>query len=212
MRKINKGAEPECLTQWKQNNPKSSYAVLSESAPELRKTIRLSLLTEQYHLCAYCCKPLEKIKDCHNEHVEPQSKKPELSLDYNNLVASCETSKQCGHAKENKELPLTPLMLECETELKFKLSGKVKGLTERAKEMIDILNLGDKNIALIEYRKKLIDSLLQKSGVEDDTEDDELLELLIEYLQKPKDGKLQPYAPVVVNILRGWLNNGRAAK
>ncbi len=205
MRKINKGAEPECLTQWKQNNPKSSYAVLSESAPELRKTIRQSLLTEQYHLCAYCCKPLKNIEDCHNEHVEAQSTHPKRTLDYNNLVASCNTSKQCGDAHKSKQLYLTPLMLECETELKFKLSGRVEGLTERAKEMIDILNLGDKNIALIEYRMQLITSLLRNNKI-DNTEDEETLEMFIEDLQCSEDGKLQPFAPVVVNILRGWLN------
>ncbi len=206
MRKINKGVEPECLTQWKKSNPKSSYKDL-EDKPEIRQAIRQSLLEEQYYLCAYCCKPLKHNEDCHNEHVEAQNTDPKRTLDYHNLVASCNTDKQCGKAHKSKQLYLTPLMLECETELKFKMSGKVEGLTERAKEMIDILNLGDnsdKNIALIEYRKQLINSLLRKSAI-DKEEDKETLEMFIEDLQHPTNGKLQPFAPVVVNILRDWL-------
>jgi hypothetical protein len=37
-----------------------------------------------------------------------------------------------GGAHGSQPLPLTPLMPECETELRFKFSGRVEGLTERA--------------------------------------------------------------------------------
>ncbi|NER48265.1 MAG: hypothetical protein F6J92_16495 [Symploca sp. SIO1A3] len=37
------------------------------------------------------------------------------------------------------------------------------------------------------------------------SEDEELLKLLIEYLAQPQQGKLEPFAPVVINILHSWL-------
>ena len=101
-------------------------------------------------------------------------------------------------------------MNECETELKFKISGRVEGLTPRAIETIKVLNLGDteqNNRSLIEKRKKLSQDLLWTNGIdpEDGIDEDELIELLIADIACPKDGKLEAFTPVVVNILRDWL-------
>ncbi|WP_293129471.1 hypothetical protein [Microcoleus sp. bin38.metabat.b11b12b14.051] len=102
-------------------------------------------------------------------------------------------------------------MAECETELRFKISGRVEGLSDRATTTIQVLNLGDNeknNRALIEKRKQLSNALLWKyygdpnQGLEDDTE---LLELLIKDLEQPQNGQLESFAPVVINILRSWL-------
>ncbi len=59
------------------------------------------------------------------------------------IVASCNTPNQCGDAHKSQHLPLTPLMTECETELRFKISGRVEGLSDRAADTIRVLNLGD---------------------------------------------------------------------
>ena len=50
-------------------------------------------------------------------------------------------------------------------------------------------------------------ALLINSGLEphDLVEDDDLLNLVIDDLSQPINGKLQAYAPVVVNILKNWL-------
>jgi hypothetical protein len=82
--------------------------------------------------------------------------------------------------------------------------------TARATEMIKVLNLGDReqnNRLLIEKRKQLAHALMQTDGLDpfSPLEDDDLLESLIDDLNNPIDGKLQPFAPVVSNILRGWL-------
>ena len=108
-------------------------------------------------------------------------------------------------------------MAECETELKFKLSGRVEGLTKRAKDAITVLNLGESeqsNRSLVEKRKQLVSSLLMVNGVDPDDglEDDELINLVIADIQQPKDGKLEAYAPVVVNILNQWLSWRRTMK
>ncbi|MDJ0620644.1 MAG: hypothetical protein QNJ63_28575 [Calothrix sp. MO_192.B10] len=101
-------------------------------------------------------------------------------------------------------------MMECETELRFKISGRVEGLSDRATITIQVLNLGDdekNNRALIEKRKQLSNVLLLANGVDTDEglEDEELLEMLIDDLAQPQNDHLEPFAPVVINILRNWL-------
>lgn len=62
-------------------------------------------------------------------------------------------------------------MPECETELRFKISDRVEGLSQRAKDTIKILNLGERetnNRALIEKRKQLSNALILTNGVNPD--------------------------------------------
>ena len=208
MRKIDKGNEPVVLTSWKRNHPQGRYDDLTDAE---RQAIRHACLTEQYFLCAYCCKQIGvKDDDCMNEHVEARRLAPHRSLDFSNIVASCKTPKQCDAVHGSTPLPLTPLMLECETELRFKISGRVEGLTDRAKETIRVLNLGDtehSNRSLVETRKQLINTLLMANGVDADEglEDEALIEMVLADIQQPTNGKLEAYAPVVVNILQQWL-------
>ncbi len=206
MRKIEKCAECEELLEWKRKNPQGKYENLD--APT-RQALRLSLLTEQHGLCAYCCHQLLDIDDCHNEHLQAQDRLKEGTLDYDNLLASCNAKKQCGDAHGTQILPLTPLMPECETELRFKWSGRVEGKTERAKASIRMLRLGgteDNNRALIARRKALCDALIFRSYGSNSTalqlEDSAMLQLLIDEIAVPQNGRLEPFAPVLVNILR----------
>jgi len=208
MKKINKGAEPESLVLWKRRNRNKRYQDVNS---EIRQDIRKACVFEQFYLCAYCCVKIDADNhSCHNEHVEAQNIAPNRTLDYNNIVASCNTNKQCGYSHASKNLSLTPLMDECESEFKFYINGKVKGLSERAKKSIDILNLGDeeqKNRYLIETRKHLIEALIYEKGENPgDIQllDDELIDILIDDISQPKDFKLVPFSPVLVNILRGW--------
>lgn len=208
MRTISKGAEPSSLAAWKQEKPHGRYNQLTE---DIRRIIRQHALEEQFYLCAYCCQRIQDIDACHNEHVEAQNLNPGRTLDFSNIVASCNTFNQCGDAHQSKPLTLTPLMTECETEFRFKISGRVEGLSNRAIDTIRVLNLGEhekNNRALIEKRKQLSDVLLWKcygdpsQGLE---EDKEVLALLIDELTQPQQGQLEPFAPVVVNIVRNWL-------
>lgn len=211
MKKINKGPEPLALTAWKKANPRASHATYAKLAQTERQAIRDACTREQFYLCAYCCQSISGHKtDTMNEHVQAQQLAPQLSLSFNNIVASCTTAKQCDDAHGAQPLPLTPLMVECETELRFKISGRVEGLTERARASIRVLNLGDtevNNKALIEKRKRLSDALLWANGVDpsDGFDDDELLLMLIDDIAQPQDGKLAPFSPVVANILNSWL-------
>jgi uncharacterized protein (TIGR02646 family) len=207
MRTISKGTEPPSLTTWKRTNPHGQYNQLTDV---VRQDIRRHALKEQFYLCAYCCQRIEDSDACHNEHVEAQSLNPRRTLDFSNIVASCNTRNQCGDAHKSQHLPLTPLMMECETELRFKISGRVEGMSDRAIKAIQVLNLGDdemNNRSLIEKRKQLSNTLLWTNGIDPQQglEDEELLKMLIDDLLQPQEGIMEPFTPVVVNILRNWL-------
>jgi len=209
LRKITKriNFEPQNLTDWKRDNPNGDYTDLTKVE---RQAIRAECLTEQFFLCAYCCKSISGLnKDCMNEHVEARRLAPNRSLDFSNIVASCTTPSQCDAAHGSQPLPITPFMASCETDFKFSLSGKVKGLTNDAREAIRVLNLGDKqnNKYLIEQRKQFVHAMLFANSVdpEDGLDDDELIEMVISDIIIPKDGKLEAFSPVVVNVLKQWL-------
>ena len=210
MRRIIKqqGVEPQELIRWKRINPHGVYADLSEVE---REAIRHQCTTEQFYICAYCGKTISGTNsDTMNEHVEARRIAPNRSLDLANIVASCNTSNQCDDNHASQILPLTPLMAECETELTYSLSGRVLGATERANVAIQVLNLGDterNNRSLVEQRKQQINNLLFTNGVDpnDGLDDDDLLEMVITDLATPIDGKLEPFSPAVINVLKQWI-------
>ncbi|MFJ4157330.1 TIGR02646 family protein [Pseudomonas sp. NPDC089752] len=208
MKKIAKGAEPDILTRWKAGHPGKRYEDLGRGE---RHAIRQACTWEQHYLCAYCCQFISgNSTDTMNEHLQSRHSHNNLSLDFNNIVASCTSKGQCDDAHGHQPLSLTPIMAECEDELRFRISGRVEGTSPRAQETIRILNLGDherNNRSLIEKRKQLSHALMVCNGLDPESplEDDDLLTMLIDDLNLPIDGKLQPFAPVVANILRGWL-------
>ncbi len=211
MRKITKvnGFEPGSLTQWKAGNPLGSYKDLTFI---VRQDIREECLKEQYYLCAYCCQSISGVNDdCMNEHVEARRLAPRRSLDFTNIVASCTTPMQCDDSHGSQPLPLTPFMVECETDFEFKLSGRVSGKTQQAIDSIQTLNLGDKeqnNRSLIEKRKQFISSILLTNGVDpsDGLDDNELIEMVINDISSPVNGRLEAFGPVVVNVLKTWID------
>lgn len=217
MRKISKGKPPASFVNWIRNKPKNKdenqwfQAIYEQKNWQILSDLSHHRAKEQFYLCAYCCDRITgKCCDTVNEHVEARAIAPKRSLEYDNIVASCKTKNQCDDAHKSQAFTLTPLMNECETELKFKISGRVEGSTNRAKETIRVLNLGDNEInnkSLIEKRKQLSHSLMWTNGIDPiaDLEDEELLLSVIDDLMTPKDGKLEAFAPVVANILRNWI-------
>lgn len=216
MRKIDKKNTPSSLETWVRTKKKNSNAerynqIHSEGRWDILQDVVDACSKEQFYICAYCCNEISgNTLETRVEHVEARDIAPNRSLDFLNMVASCKDLNQCDKAHGSQELPLTPLMAECETELRFRLSGRVEGLTERAKTAISVLNLGDteaNNKALINKRQNMVDALIW-TNYEDDPnnlefeEDKELIKLLIEDLKQPIEGKLLAYSPVLVNILK----------
>lgn len=160
MRKIDKTAEPAELVSYKKINSGATYYSISG---ELREIIRKACTSEQFYICAYCCKEIDGTnKTTINEHIIPQDKEPDKSLNFHNIVASCKTKNQCDSAHENKILELTPLDPDCESEICFDFNGKIKGNTIRAQNTINTLNLNNKK--LVEARKRAIINFINSEG------------------------------------------------
>ena len=215
MRKITKGYEPTSFSKWRRDKsnkqtPNSRFEQLfNDKRWDIVNDLSQSCVKEQYYLCCYCCCRISgDYSDTRNEHVEARKIAPVRALEYENITGSCTTTGQCDNAHGSQPLPLTPFMDECETELKFYISGRVTGLTPDAVETIRVLNLGDNeanNKKLIMRRKAAIEALLGQAGYTSDDwklEEDEILEMMLEDLDTPVNGKLEPYAPVLKQILR----------
>lgn len=200
MRKITKRSEPQELVQAKERHQKRRY---NELDAEERQSIRNHCFVEQKGLCAFCCAPMEEERG-RNAHLQSQSRFPQYSLDWNNIVLSCDNPKHCDCFQGNNSLPITPLMDACETDFTFYISGKIKGLTPEAEETIRNLGLDDP--ALKAKRKKAIQDLSFSQEfypIEDiDIWDTELILAFINGLSKEEDGCLAPYSPILINILR----------
>ena len=203
MRKITKTVPPPELTQWQRRNRGKHYNELTEAE---RRAMRQACLDEQKGLCAFCCCSTT-VDNGRNAHILSQKSFPRQSLNWNNLVASCMAVEHCGTYQRGKNIPLTPLMPECETELRFYISGKVKACTHRAQETIEALNLDSRVL-----RRKRKDALeffvysLEFHPVDDiPTWDEELIQAFIAECGQETDGILLPYAPVLANIVHQFL-------
>lgn len=185
---IEKNEEPAWLSEYKKHNPTATYD--SESFSEYREQLREELVEEQRSLCAYCCSRISNDK-AHNEHIEPRHSKNGLSLrtlDYTNIVASCNNKSTCGSKKKNEydsECFVSPLNPECEDVFTYYPDGVIEG----NQYTIELLNLNA--YELKEARKavyKIINSL-----------DKETIELI--YCQE--EGKLPPY----YNVIKWFVKN-----
>lgn len=137
---IKKNQEPVWLIEYKKHNPTATYD--SESFTGHREQLRDELVLEQRSLCAYCCSCINKDK-AHNEHIEPRNPKNGVSLrtlDYTNIVASCNNKSTCGNKKKNEydsESFVSPLNPGCEDGFTYYPDGVMEG----NQYTIDLLNL-----------------------------------------------------------------------
>lgn len=139
---IQKGDEPEFMIKFKKSNPKKTYE--SKEFAQYRALLKEILIKEQKCLCGYCCGRITN-KNSHNEHIEPRNPgkyASDKSLDYYNIIASCNNNKTCGKAKENKyeaDKLISPLTADCEDKFDYCLDGSIEG----DEYTIDILNLNE---------------------------------------------------------------------
>jgi len=198
MKFITKSKEPIEFSEWKANDKmfqrnKPNWDRLKSP---LKDIIRNSLKKEQGGICCYCESELID-KKYHTEHLKPQSNYPELQLDYDNLLCSCQLElekgepRHCGNNKGSwfdETLLITPLNPDCETKFKYTFDGYISESNENeiaAKVTIEKLNLNiDK---LNDMRKKAIEPFLDENINEDE------LELFVNDYLKQKNGKFSPF-------------------
>ena len=171
---IEKSGEPLFLSDFKRKNPTKTYD--SEEFAKLRVELKKVLIKEQKGLCAYCCGKIAEEKS-HNEHIEPQNPgiySSDKSLEYTNIVASCNNQKTCGNKKGNQYDSakfVSPLDKNCEEKFKYYADGTIEGDTYT----IDLLNLNDYGLksarkavfrALINLNKDMIKECYMNEGEE----------------------------------------------
>ena len=145
---------PVQVEDWVKNEKPNGWT-LGKDCKDGYEILREQLRPEQKNLCCYCCQALETQVTI--EHVKSRNLYPALTYDYNNLLLSCKTPKQCDNAKGNQELDLNPLMIECDIEIKINLAGELESKSTRAEQAITILNLN--NPTLCNKRKAKIDMI-----------------------------------------------------
>lgn len=156
MQKIHKsGQMPVETAKWIRKNKTATWNLPTDE----KLLLKSQLLNEQNSICCYCGSALS-IHGSHIEHIKCQDKYPNLRFDYANLLVSCNghNAKHCGHKKGNADLPIDPLMDECDSEIKLNLAGELEANhSDDASHSINILNLNDRRLRSL--RKSKIDMI-----------------------------------------------------
>lgn len=214
MRYIEKGKEPTALAQHRAT-PQSTYDGLG------KQPVQQALLKDQYGLCAYC---MQRISDTAMiiEHYRPQSKFPNLDLDYRNMLGVCKggsTVQQraenrklhCDQSKGNEELKvLNPLDRKVTMHYDFTMDGRMnaQGVKKnQAQEDIALLNLNETFLA--ENRRRILKELadLYDTLPADLGQAKQILKKLKNRWEKvDKDGNMQPFCQVALDFLQHKLN------
>ena len=159
----------------------ASYDDLREENREVYDKLRVSLLEEQGYICCYCGRRIT-LDNVTVEHLKPRDKYKKLELAYSNLLASCEGGQNkrrknkeaslnknerdrqfalyCNCKKGNSEIPVTPLIDNCEERFKYDDKGNIlcKEGDTTAEDTINILNLN--NSTLKNLRKAAITTIM----------------------------------------------------
>lgn len=202
MKEIQKRPEPRLLTEYRLSG--NGYDG-PNFTPVVKNEIKLSLLQEQGHLCAYCMAriTLETMKV---EHWACQSNFPLQQLDYSNLLGCCmggEGSKYveqtCDSRKGNKALKYNPSNPQSRIDslIKYDGQGVISSIDEEfSVELNTVLNLNKER--LIENRRSILKSiritLSSKKGKRTKTE---IRQLLQNYMNLNAHDQLKEYCGLV---------------
>lgn len=199
MRRIVKDAAPAFWESYVKKHPKERYRHLDSTTEgqSVRNQLRDHLVEQQKMICCYCCGWLEKgPSGSHNEHVKPQSSYPNDSMDYGNILASCNNSNTCGGAKRDscdERYFVSPLQDDCEEHFSFSQDGRIKGVTEEGKRTVELLNLNHR--PLVERRKAQFDNCLRMAQCMGK-------EYVEQHYLQPIDGKLPQYVDIAAYFYR----------
>jgi uncharacterized protein (TIGR02646 family) len=136
---------------------------ISKIRPQLRRDM---LLEEQSLLCAYCEKEIDDNPQNSNiDHFKTRNLFPELTLEYSNLLVSCNTDERCSnfkdsHIKNKEEYDniVNPAFENPNDYFDYLPTGEIIAKNEKGQFTIDIFNLKDKS--LTQCRLQIVKSLI----------------------------------------------------
>ena len=156
-----------------------------------KKEVKKSLMKEQGHICCYCERRLTD-EDSHIEHFNPQSNDVDATLDYINMLCSCQDKlkkgepRHCGILKGNwfdKDLLISPLDSNCEGRFAYTADGKIQPANKSDNAAIMTIEKLKLNIEILnDLRKKAIEPFL-----DEDLGDTDFLKFVNGYLKKNSD-------------------------
>jgi len=170
MRYIQKNnTEPASFTRWKGKASADWEPTFENMNSAVKKDIKSALKKEQLGLCCYC---ESKLRDdySHIEHFRPQETYKWLSLDYGNMLCSCQSNLKkgdpihCGNAKDNwfdESLTISPLSRDCASHFRYTGDGHVYPADEHdsaAIATIEHLKLDIRK--LVDSRQEVINAFL----------------------------------------------------
>ncbi len=207
MKHIVKQSEPEKFRRWKEKADQPSYRKLRS---KIKKIVKDSLLKEQGYICCYCEQQLD-FEDSHIEHFSPQNDATIDSLDYNNLLCSCQnqlvkgTPARCGHLKDewfDSDLLVSPLAVDCEKRFFFEGDGVIQPADMQDLAAITTIEkLGLNQQDLISLRNEVINEVI--TIIADETFTGEQLDFFVRtYTEKDSEGKFRAFWTTIQELFR----------
>lgn len=217
MKYIAKKNEPELFHRWKNKKNPNWLPTWDNLDTDIKQSLHRSLIEEQGHICCYCGKRISE-PDSHIEHLRPQSKYPDLSLDYRNLLASCQgISNQngqknikkipchCGHFKGNwfdENLMVSPLTKQCENRFRYLADGQITGEDKAATKTIEKLNL---DVDLLRAsRSKAIDAIIDNMDSLTSSDVDKLIQ---GFKNLNQNGYYTEFSMAIIYVLKKFINS-----
>ncbi|AFZ58306.1 TIGR02646 family protein [Anabaena cylindrica FACHB-243] len=213
MKYINKNEEPKSFTAWKKLENDDWKPTWGNFSKPQKTDVHNSLLQEQGHICCYCGR-LINIDNSHIEHLQPRGGYGQLSLDYTNLLASCQKDTvpkeplHCGKKKDkwyDKKLMVSPLDINCAEFFRYTEDGQILSTENPDKALAaqTTINKLDLNIdKLKKMRVGAIEAILE--GLEDLTDDEREI-LLQRFSQSDGNGQNQEFCAAIVYILKQYI-------
>lgn len=201
MKYIIKNNQPDSFRLWKENDKmyqrgKPNWDRFNHSKyQDIKNELLESLKKEQGYICCYCEVKLKE-NDYHPEHLKPKNKNkyPELQLEYDNLLCSCQLEiesgepRHCGNSKGSwydENLLVSPLDIDCENKFTYTEDGQIQHTNEASEQTIKHMQLNiDK---LIDLRKNAIEPFIIDPITYEEISQEEAKIFAKKYLQKSND-------------------------
>jgi uncharacterized protein (TIGR02646 family) len=216
MKFIRKQEEPANFTTWKQQASADWQPNWDNFQKPEKVEVHEALLTEQGHICCYCGQRIARAES-HIEHFRPRTSFPELTLNYNNLLASCpgyteevpnvpnRSQEFCGQAKgawHDEILTISPLQPDCATYFRYTSKGKILPAQDPVKApaaamTIDKLALNHRQ--LTRGRERAIDGIFQ---IVETLTEAEIAQFIAGLQDVDRDGKHVPFCSAVIYVLQ----------